>query len=115
VYEQKSQALLSRRKFIQRVQHHTGWVLAFLAGSLALGVAGYMILAGLEPVDALLNASMILGGMGPVDALTSNHAKIFASVYALYSGVAFMGSVGFLLAPFAHRVLHRLHLEGKTK
>jgi len=115
VYEHKSQPLLTRRKFIQRVRHHTGWVLAFLAGSLAAGVAGYMILAHLGPVDALLNASMILGGMGPVDTLPSNGAKIFASFYALYSGVAFIGSVGFLLAPFAHRVMHKLHLEGNTK
>jgi hypothetical protein len=48
-----------------------------------------------------------------VDTLTSNGAKVFASFYALYSGVAFIGSVGFLMAPFAHRVLHRLHFEGK--
>ena len=112
MYENKSQALLTRTKFVSRVKRHTGWVFAFLAASLAAGIAGYMLLAGLGFVDALLNASMILGGMGPVDTLTSTGAKIFASFYALYSGVAFIGSVGFLMAPFAHRVLHRLHLEG---
>jgi hypothetical protein len=113
VYEHRSQPLLTKRKFAERVRRHASWVLVFLAGSLAIGVAGYMTLANLGFVDALLNASMILGGMGPVDTLTSNSAKVFASVYALYSGVAFLGSVGFLFAPFAHRVLHKLHLEGK--
>lgn len=62
-------------------------------------------------MDSLLNASMILGGMGPVDPLKSDAAKIFASLYALFSGLAFIGISGLMLAPFAHRLLHRVHLE----
>jgi hypothetical protein len=54
---------------------------------------------------------MILGGMGPVDPLATNAAKIFASVYALFSGLAFIGIVSVLLAPFVHRMLHRIHAE----
>jgi len=62
-------------------------------------------------IDSLLNASMILGGMGPVDPLKTDCAKLFASFYALFSGLAFIGIVSVLLAPFVHRMLHRFHAE----
>jgi hypothetical protein len=64
--------------------------------------------------DSLLNASMILGGMGPmIDpavCLTKN-AKVFASLYALFSGIAFIGTIGILVAPVAHRFFHKFHIE----
>jgi hypothetical protein len=62
-------------------------------------------------IDALLNASMILGGMGPVNQLQTDGGKVFASFYALFSGVIFLVMAGVVVAPMAHRVLHRLHLE----
>ena len=62
-------------------------------------------------IDSLLNASMILGGMGPIDPLSTNAAKVFASCYALFSGLAFVGIVSVLLVPFVHRMLHRIHAE----
>jgi len=54
---------------------------------------------------------MILTGMGPVDPMPNAKAKLFASVYALFSGVVFLGVASMLVAPFAHRLLHKLHLE----
>lgn len=80
-------------------------------GSLTLGVAGYHWIARLTWIDALLNASMILTGMGPVDPMTTASGKLFASGYALFSGVAFLSSVGILVVPVAHRFLHHFHLE----
>lgn len=82
-----------------------------MAGSLALGVLGYHALAGLSWLDALVNASMILTGMGPVNEMTTVGAKLFASFYALFSGVAFLTIVAVLLAPAVHRFLHRFHLD----
>ena len=79
--------------------------------SLLAGVLGYRFFADLSWLDALLNASMILAGMGPVNELTSIPAKLFASIYALYSGVAFLAVSALIVAPFAHRLLHRLHLD----
>ena len=70
-----------------------------------------MFFAGMNFTDALLNASMILGGMGPVDTLHTTSAKLFASFYALFSGVVFITSAGVLLAPLVHRIIHRFHLE----
>ena len=82
-----------------------------ILGSLLIGVVGYHLTAGLGWLDALLNASMILSGMGPVDTLTSPGAKLFASLYALYSGVVFLVAAGVFVAPAVHRLLHHLHVE----
>ncbi len=81
--------------------------------ALSAGVAGYHLIAGFDFVDSLLEASMILGGMGPVRELPNESAKIFASIYALFSGVIFIALVGIILAPTAHRVLHKFHLDEK--
>jgi len=104
--------LLSRgRPFYHRLL--IAWALAagVIVCSLALGVLGYHFIAELAWVDALLNASMILSGMGPVADLHSNAAKVFASAYALFSGVVFISSTGIILAPVMHHVLHRFHVE----
>ena len=111
MYEHRTQPLLSTAKFFKRVVRH--WLAGFgvLAFGLGGGILGYHYIAGLNWIDSLLNASMILGGMGPVDLLRTNGAKIFASCYALFSGLAFIGIVSVLLAPFVHRLLHRVHAE----
>jgi hypothetical protein len=84
---------------------------AIIVSSLALGVYGYHFVGRLPWIDALLNASMILGGMGPVDALRTDGGKLFASFYALYSGLVIIGVAGLLLAPVIHRFLHKFHVD----
>jgi hypothetical protein len=111
MYEHRKQPLLSRAKFLRRVGRHGLVALGVLVFGLGIGVLGYHWLAHLSWIDSLLNASMILGGMGPVDPLPNNAAKLFASFYALFSGLAFIGIVSVLLAPFVHRMLHRFHAE----
>jgi hypothetical protein len=111
MYEHRTVPLLSWAKFLRRVGRHFLAALFVIGFALGIGVAGYHWLGGLGWVDSLLNASMILGGMGPVDPLHSTTAKVFASIYALFSGLAFIGISGLMLAPFAHRLLHRVHLE----
>jgi hypothetical protein len=110
-YEHKSEPLLPRRQFLARLLRHVLVAVALLFVSLAIGVLGYHFLAGLPWIDSLLNASMILGGMGPVGELTGTGGKLFASFYALYAGIAFLATSAVILAPLAHRLLHRLHLE----
>jgi hypothetical protein len=92
---------------------YSGIVLFLVLGALFAGIAGYHWLAGLPWVDSLLNASMILGGMGPVDLLPNTAAKIFASVYALFSGLVFIAVMGILFAPVLHRMLHTFHMEDR--
>ena len=95
--------------------HHFLRALVLSAGvvgcSLGLGILGYHFIAGFNWVDSLLSAAMILTGMGPVGELNSNAAKLFASAYALFSGVVFITATGILLAPIFHWVLHRFHIE----
>ncbi len=111
MYEHHREKILHRRKFAIRVAQHGGVVLAAVIVALAIGIVGYHLFAGLSWIDALLNASMILGGMGPVNPMVTNAGKLFASFYALFSGLFFIVASGVLLAPFLHRLLHRFHLE----
>ena len=97
--------------FLRRLARTFLLAALIIGGSLSLGVLGYHRFAGLPWVDALLNASMILGGMGPVDILTTRRAKLFASAYALFSGVILLASVAVMIAPLVHRFLHRYHLD----
>ena len=103
--------LHGRRLFYHRFLLALGLSAGVLGCSLAVGIFGYHFIAKLNWVDSLLNAAMILTGMGPVDILNSDAAKLFASAYALFSGVVFITATGILLAPIFHRVLHRFHIE----
>jgi hypothetical protein len=112
LFEHRHQGLLPRRQFLARLFRNGVIALAMVIVSLAIGVAGYHGLGGLGWIDSLYNASMILGGMGPVASLEGRDAaKIFASLYALFSGVAFLTAVAVLLAPVYHRFIHHFHLE----
>lgn len=111
MFEHRSLPLLSRRKFLLRQVRFVAVAMAIVLISLLVGIWGYMAFAELGFTDAFLNASMILGGMGPVDQLTRPSAKYFASIYALYSGIALLSTVAVILAPLLHRLQHALHLE----
>lgn len=114
-FEHRSDPILPRPLFVARMLSHTGFAIAVLACSLGIGVCGYWGFEDLSWIDALLNASMILGGMGPVDALRTTGGKIFASFYALFSGIVFLVVAGIIVAPFAHRLMHRMHLESEDQ
>jgi len=110
-YEHRTEPLLPTGQFLRRQMHHAGVAALLIGVSLGLGVLGYRYFQGLAWLDALLNASMILTGMGPVDRPENAPAKLFASAYALFSGVAFITGAGIGFAPLAHRLLHKLHLD----
>ena len=84
---------------------------ALILAAWAAGAVGYHATERLDWVDAFLNAAMILTGMGPVSELHTVPGKVFASVYALFSGVFFLTMVAVLFGPFLHSMLHRFHLE----
>lgn len=109
--ERRHEPLAPPHVFVRRLLQSIALAVVLIGVSLAIGITGYHWLAGLDWIDALLNASMILGGMGPVNALESDGAKLFASLYALYSGLVIIAVMGILLTPVAHRVLHRFHLD----
>ncbi len=113
MYEHHRQPLAKRSVFAKRLVLNAVLGFILLAFSLGVGMIGYHFLEGLSWIDSLLNASMILGGMGPVSPLQTAAGKIFASFYALYSGMVLLASVGILATPIFHRFLHRFHLAEK--
>jgi len=110
-YESRGEKLLPIDQFARRVAANVGVALLFAAFVLLIGIAGYHFIARLPWIDATLDASMILGGMGEVDPLTTTSAKLFASAYALFSGLVVIGVFAVIIGPFAHRMLHSFHAD----
>lgn len=110
LFETKTEPLAGHALFIRRLSFCVLISTLMIALSLAIGVLGYRRVGRLSWVDALLNASMILAGMGPVDKLEPPAAKLFASFYALFSGVVFLGAMAVTLSPVFHRIMHHFHL-----
>jgi hypothetical protein len=115
MYEHHSQHLLPLKQFILRLLWHAILAIVVICFALGIGIYGYHHFAGLSWLDSFLNASMILGGMGPVNELRSSAGKLFASFYALFSGLVFVAIIAILIVPIAHRFLHILHLDSSDE
>lgn len=113
MYEPRSQKPLSRSAFVSRLLVHVAAALCLSAVSLGMGMAGYIQLEGLAPMDAFLNAAMLLGGMGPVNTPATAAGKLFAGLYALYAGLVFIVTAALILTPVVHRLLHKFHWDAK--
>lgn len=115
-YEKKGQPLASAGRFRLRLARAAGLWVALTLGGLAIGMAGYAFFGEMGAADAFVNAAMILSGMGPVTELKTTPAKVFAGLYAIFSGLLIVIASGFVLAPIIHRVLHAFHVEsGKER
>jgi hypothetical protein len=106
VYEHRSHPVAPWPVFLRRAGRHLLWGLFAVVPADGIGTLGYHRLGQLPWVDAFLNASMILGGMGPVDPLKPTSAKLFAALYALFSGLVFIAVMGVVVAPWVHRMIH---------
>jgi hypothetical protein len=113
MFEHRQAPLLPRREYYHRLARHSLIALGLLVTGLLIGMGGYHFIEGLPWIDAFANAAMILSGMGPLDPIKTAAGKLFAGVYAIFSGVAFLTIVGILLAPVVHRALHKFHLESR--
>jgi len=113
MFERKNQKVAPLPVFMRRLVVCIGIAILLILFALFIGIAGYHWIAGFNWVDSLLNASMILGGMGPVNLLTDTGAKVFASLYALFSGLVFIAVMGIVFSPIVHRMLHKFHIDDK--
>ncbi|HXD20805.1 MAG TPA: hypothetical protein VN654_27530 [Vicinamibacterales bacterium] len=113
MYESRHAPLATRAVFRRRVVRHFVVAMLLIGGSLLMGILGYRLLdkPTMPWIDAYLNAAMLLGGMGPVSDLHTRSAKVFAGLYALYSGIVVIAAASIILAPVFHRFVHRFHLE----
>lgn len=112
-FEHRAQPLIPSHEFLMRLAHSGLLSLVLIGFSLFIGMLGYHGFEALGWLDAFLNAAMLLGGMGPVNVPLTDAGKLFAGLYALYCGLAVILVAGLMLAPVAHRILHRFHMEGR--
>jgi hypothetical protein len=110
-FEHKSEPLVSWPHFLRRLFLSIAVGIGLIVGSLVVGMVGFYSLEGLTWLDAYLNAAMLLSGMGPLAQPQSNGGKIFAGLYALYSGFAVLVITGIAFSPVIHRLLHTLHVD----
>ena len=110
-YETKRQPLVSPSRFAARVGRSIATSGILISLSLFGGMLGYQHYENMEWIDAFANAAMILSGMGPLASPQTWNGKLFAGLYALYSGLALVAASGLILAPILHRIFHRFHLE----
>jgi len=115
MFEHKSQSVLPIWPFIRRMVLFVVMAGSLVAVALLMGVAGYHWIAGYSYMDALLNAAMILTTMGQVNELKTDAAKVFASAYALFSGIIFFAVISVIMAPVVHRFLHKFHVDNLTR
>lgn len=111
MFEKKRDRLLPRAQFIIRFIYSTAIGLIIVLLALLMGMWGYHYFQPMSWVDAFVNAAMILSGMGPVSPLTTVGGKIFAGIYALFSGFAIILIVGIIFSPVVHRFFHKFLLD----
>ena len=110
-YESRRQPVASQSVFLGRLTRNGVYSVALVVISLLVGTLGYIYFENMRTIDAFANASMILASMGPLTPLTTDGGKIFASLYAIFSGFLLIGISTLMLAPVFHRILHRFHVE----
>jgi len=110
-FERRHEPLVPLQRFAARLLRAMLLWLALAVVGLAIGMAGYAASEGMSAIDAFVNAAMILSGMGPVTELKTDGGKLFAGLYAIFSGLFVVIATGFVLAPILHRVLHSFHIE----
>jgi len=112
-WEHRTQPLASRRTFARRLASQLLLAAGLVGITLAVGMAGYLLIAGLGWVDAFLESAMFLSGAGPIytERTSTDGLKVFSSLYALFSTLVVVSIVAIVASPVVHRVLHRLHLE----
>lgn len=111
MYEHSKRPLCTRSVYLKRLARNFALASGIIAFSLGIGILGYHHFDKLPWLDAFENAAMILSGMGPMTTSEPDAGKIFAGCYALFSGLAFITSMGVVFAPVLHRFLHKFHLE----
>ena len=113
MFEHRSSKLAPPAVFARRLVYSMLVAIGIIGVSLVAGMLGYHALENLGWLDAFVNAAMLLSGMGPLAAPQTSAGKVFAGLYAIYSGFVVIAVAGIMLAPVAHRILHKFHIESE--
>src|SRR5690625_152720 len=111
MYESKDQPLLPARHFRRRLLMHLLYALLVMVVTVIVGTIAYVMLGSANWHDAILNTALIVGGIGPYIVPESTGGKLFFAGYSLFVGLVFVTTLGIILAPLAHRIIHKFHLD----
>lgn len=114
MYESKYDPPMPGINFTRRLLLHALGAVLLLIRSLGIGVFGYCYFEGLSVPDAFHNSAILLGGRGVRISPTTTSGKLFAGVYSLYSNLIFIATLSLIVAPIAHRILHKFHWGSKS-
>ncbi len=107
------EGVLAKPNLFVRMARNLCFGLFFIALALYIGMLGYHYFEKMPWIDAFVNAAMILSGMGPVQTLNTFGGKLFAGLYALFSGLAFIVLIAVIFSPIIHRFFRKIHLEDR--
>jgi hypothetical protein len=111
-FVRRYEPLAPRAVFARRLAVNVVIAACLILISLIVGMAGYHYLDHVAWIDAFDQTAMIVGGMGPYSEPKTFGGKLFAGIFALYSGLLLIGLTVFILTPLFHRVMHSFHLPG---
>ena len=114
MFENRYETLLPYEQFVKRVVTYLTLGISFLLIVIGLGLLGFRVLEHMTWVDAFSNSAMTLADMGLITPLSTEGGKIFAGIYALFSGLLFYAAAGIIFAPIIHRLFHKFHLDKFT-
>lgn len=111
MYENRNQPPISRRLFRRRMAVHVLVAMALFFGTIAIGTLGFVTLEGVDWLHGMVNSTMLVSGLGAAEMPQRTGGRLFASLYALWSGFVFVAMSGIVIAPILHRLLHLFHAE----
>ncbi|CAM5211495.1 hypothetical protein CDEF62S_05017 [Castellaniella defragrans] len=111
MYESRNAPLLHPARFRRRLFLHAGYALLLVGVTLLVGALGHKFFGGHDWHDALMNAAFVIGGIGTYAMPVTSAGKIFSAVYGFFVGLVVMATLGVVLAPIAHRIMHKFHLD----
>src|SRR5690606_33321970 len=101
----------NRQHFTRRMVLHVFYALLLVLITLVIGALGHLWLYGSSFHDALVNAAFIIGVLGAYSMPDTVRGRIFFAAYGFFVGLVVMATLGVVLAPLAHRIMHKFHLD----
>lgn len=111
MYESRNAPLLHAAHFRRRLFLHIVYALLLIVATLLLGALGLWLFNDFSWHDALMNAAFIVGGIGTYMMPTTALGRLFFAAYGFFVALVVMATLGVILAPIAHRIMHKFHLD----
>ena len=109
--EKFTKELMRMEHFVLRVlRFYFLALLVFFIGLLP-GIIGFYFIEGHSIMESMLNALSMLSVQAIEPAPITQTGRFFIAIYGLFLQSVFIISIGLIVTPFIHRILHKWHLE----